>query len=339
MKKCLILAILMMFPTASMATDLNYYPPPYDPTSWSEYDYNAPHVGLREVYGSDISPKQILTAFYDGAYKYAWGLTTDYVKGKISEQLDYETLRKRFLKIAAKKLEEILYKPTTNEQKAKEIFGYINSTFSGYQSSSTGNLNLSFKYSPETGVMRLEWDSIPELDKCWFVNGEVEVCKWDPYWQMKVCWVEFTYGEEWVKMVPEHYVYRIENGQKKLITKIGGEYYRSTDSITLGNKDPWGSVKSIYNFDGGNPFSVGTNRVAFLDFDSDLRGIGKTLAYEVVSSTRKWRDDTCNDTVTRSTSSFVDSNGDGLVDFVPISEYSKLTAKWFTPILVHSISN
>ncbi|MDX1253444.1 MAG: hypothetical protein IDH49_14585 [Gammaproteobacteria bacterium] len=288
----------------------------------------ADYVMPPEPYPFSVTYNDIRRAILDGHFRYALKLAKDLATIELKKALNDEKKLLVLVNTLSAQLKKILDDPNrSDEEKSKAVIGLIEQSMGPHQSAPAGSLNLKLKHSIEYGVTQLSWDQKLRKDKC---REAVLVTN------NGITSIEYT--EYYILSVPAYSIYRITNGQSKLLTKIEGmsTYTTNTFSFNPTNLDAWKAVRDIYNFYKNIPSGgVGDDRVLFDDLNSDYRTIGTTASYKVVANNPKVGDYCGNPEYYESTA-MLDSNGDGKADFIPQAEYSRIAGKyygWLVPVL------
>lgn len=122
---------------------------------------------LEEWINPTVHYEDIWNAIKGGDVDYAVKLTGDLIYQELRQTLNDEKRLSVIVEKATEALLAVLNDNTkTDETKADEIAVLIDSMLAPYESNPTGQLNLTFKHALETGVTRLTWDRMIEVDDC-----------------------------------------------------------------------------------------------------------------------------------------------------------------------------
>jgi len=293
---------------------------------WTHADVLLPD--LPEPYQAEITYGDIWNAFLNAEFAYATRLLTDKVYQELMQALNNEKKIAVLLQKLAQKLAPLLNDPNkSNAEKGQAIVKEIEMSLEPYESAPVGDLNLAFKHSIEYGVTRLTWDKKVTVDEC-----PGALCQWqcdcDPFFGCSNCVWSCRTWKDYVRKEPDYYIYRILNGQEKLITKLKGRREIHRESITF-SADVWSTIKSAYDFDRDFRFGVDDSKAFFHDLNSDYRNQGQSLAYRVVADNSPYRFGNCGVSETFSSTGWVDQNADGRIDFIPPEGYARYFGKYF----------
>jgi hypothetical protein len=288
-----------------------------------------------EVVLPEITYEQIGNQILEGNYQYALDLAQDLVLQELREVLNdpkqvyaaYESIKSQ--------VDAILYDSArTENQKAQDVTKLIDSMLESYSSPRVGELDLSFSHSIEFGTTRLSWDKMTEIDEC--VGQYVGYICYE--WDGGACLYGEYIAEYWVdyvRKIPDYYIYRIVDGQEKLITKLSGHRDVHRESMSF-SSDIYETVKSVLGFDFDYSPDLDDSRALFYDVRSDLRGFGTTLQYRVVATNAPYKYGECGSSEVYDVAAYVDQDGDGRVDFIPNNVYSEHWGRgngWLVPII------
>lgn len=294
-------------------------------------DYQLPELG-GEPYPAEIHYDSILEAFFSGNYQYAYDLLGNYIYQEARKWVADGKYLKPLLEKGLSELAAILNDDSkTAQQKGQDIVALVEKSMTPYESATAGSLNMSFAHSIQYGVTRLSWDKKIEVDKCSGAKLVYECLEWDG----GSCLSGGTYMVYWVdyvRKVPDYYIYRVVNGQETLLTKLDGSQDVHRESMTFSN-DVFAAIKGIYHYK--DDFSFPSDDKAFwYDFNSEYRKPGETLAYRVVADNLRQKYGNCGSSERDETVASADADGNGYMDFVPMAEYSKYrVGGWLVPVL------
>ncbi len=309
-------------------------------------DVEAPSLG--NPYDPTISSSEIWDAFTEGSFEVAWSLLKDHAYQKARQTLMDEKKITVLVAKAADALREIIEDPDkTEKEKGAEVAQIIAKSIEPYHINETSALNLSVQHSIEFGTSMISWE-----DKTQYKTCSTSFCttKWTTVIRCEngTCWDELvssttcTYKEDYLAQVPDYYIYRVVDGQDKLITFISGfQKIQEGGSFTLGSGFSWeGLAKETFNFwkDMPNITNV-SNRPFWWDLHSDVRNIGEVLEYKIVAKNGRFKWGHCGHDNTWETRIIVDGDGDGKMDYIPETEYQKLFGKyygWLIPVITLS---
>jgi hypothetical protein len=296
------------------------------------------------VWDQEIRPQEILGELFAGNYRYALQLAKDFAVQEARKKINDGTAAKVLVSRLAAALNKIIDDPgKTQVQKEDEIFALINASLEPQSSAPVGPLNLTLRHSVEYGVTRLEWDAKTVEDTCYFgtISG---TCHIDSGLNPQSCSTAGNGGWARYYRQPEYIVLRTVSGQSTGLTRMPG--YAEARSTGQPFDDLWTSVRGFlrdyYQQHYGEPFpnAVPPGRVFFYDVHGEFRDPGTTLSYEVLS------DDVvgglyqgCGGRHGYRSVAVADSNGDGRMDYLPASAYSKYFAKYYgwLPGVVNSL--
>lgn len=252
---------------------------------------------------------------------------TDWLKDKINQGLENSANVNKF--------DGILKDPgKSDEEKILEISKIIDSTFSEYSSQQSGSHNLRLQHSIELGVTRLTWDRKEEEEEC---KGLQLYCSYAMDRNGSQCGLKSW--TNYVHKIPDYRIYKVVNGQKKLIKSYGGMKIirRNSTNISLSEFDPWYKyAKNIYDYNKFDVPSVAQDRLFFDDMYSDLYEKGDSISYRVVSDNSAYRFGKCGSSEHYTSDVVLDANGDYMADFIPRKEYDALFAQnnaWLVPVI------
>jgi len=293
---------------------------------------------LEEWINPTIYYRDIWDAIKSGDIAYAKKLTGDIIYQELRQTLNDE---KRLSVIVEKATEALLAvlndNSKTDETKADEIAVLIDSMLASYESAPTGQLNLTFKHALEMGVTRLTWDRMIEVDNC-SGYSVTTYCDFDSN-GVYGCYNSYVWTETYVYKQPDYYIYRIVNGQERLITRLVG--LRQVQSNTIfDTSSPWKTAKGVYNLY-NHDTGIDESRAFFYDLNADVRNVGDTLAYKVVADNNPQQARKCGTSEVWRSTATADIDGDGKMDYIPDSEYQALFGKyygWFIPVITMNLN-
>lgn len=285
----------------------------------------ADYVMPPEPYPFSVTYNDIRRAILDGHFKYALKLAKDLATIELKKALNDEKKLLVLVNTLSAQLKKILDDPNrSDEEKSKAVMGLIEQSLGPYQSIPAGSLNLKLKHSIEYGVTQLSWDQKLRRDTC------------------REAIVVIPFGTQYVEYyflsIPTYSIYRITNGQSRLLTTIEGmtTFTENTFSFDPAKPDVWKAIRDIYNFYKNIPSGgVSGDRVLFDDLNSDYRTIGTTVSYKVVANNPQVGR-YCGGAEYHESTAVLDGNGDGRADFIPQAEYSRIAGKyygWLVPVL------
>lgn len=286
------------------------------------------------VWSPVITRSEVIDEIFAGNYRYALQLAKDLLIQELRQKINDGSGAKVLAKALAKQLNRIDSDPTKSQtQKEDEFFELVNASLEPEASAPVGPLNLVLRYSVEYGVTRLEWDAKTQEDVCYFgtVSG---MCYVDAGMNPQNCSSTGGGGAARYYRQPHYWIYRIVNGQETPITWLRG--YAQATSTAQPFQGLWpsvsGALQSYYQQNYGRPFpnAVPNGKVFFYDVHGDFREPSTTLSYRVHS------DDTapdlyagCGDRRPYDSTATADANGDGRMDFLPTTAYSKYFGKYY----------
>jgi len=304
----------------------------------SQIDPGLPDLG--EPFDQEINFNAIRSAFSSGNYDMAFNLSIELAYEKARQAL----LDKKNLKIIIRKLaeglQELINNPNmTNEEKGEEVARMIAASLEPYEYVVSDQLNTSIKHSIEYGTTFLTWDDKTEFSKCYglYVKSVMKtVCD---YWGCHDEWVDvYEYRDEYLTQVPDYYIYRIVDGEQKLISKIKGYKNVSFKTYGLSPEDGWsGLAKNAFDYFRNTPeANVEEGRLFWFDLHADIRNMGETLSYRVEADLKPYRGVDCGSKNKYASTIVADSDGDGKMDYIPESAYQKYFGKyygWLVPVI------
>ncbi len=291
---------------------------------------------LPPPYPYSISSGNIKDAILNGNIEYALRLVKDKAYQELYKKLSDERQVAELVKKLAEKLEKELNDDAkTNEEKSVAVLQIIEESMEPYKSTPKGEINLSLQHSISSGVTRIEWDKMIEVDVCKSRYIGLE-CSYDQY-GIQQCSYTFKYKDEYVTKIPDYYIYKIVNGNTSLITKINGVRSVSANSISIGsNIDGFKLLKEFYDFKKYDIPNINTDKAFVYDPWSDIKNQGDTVSYRVLTDNAPYRYGDCGTSESYSVTAAFDTNGDGHADFIPDSVYDSYRAQafsWMVPVL------
>ncbi len=293
---------------------------------------------LPEPVPIEINEQDIVDALLDGNFSYAINQIENILLQNTYQKLaDEKYIAKLVIRLAEKLKEVINDESKTDRKKKEDILRIIDQSMSSHASSPNGDLNLAFKHSIEYGVTRLQWDHNIVVDSCEGVFCGFVCETWTPENGCTTYSWQCEYWTDYIKRVPDFYIYRQVDGVESLITKLKGSKFSQRHVNLSISSNVFNSIKSIYEYYTDNfEIDVPDGKAFWYDFNSDYRNVGESLSYRVVADNTPYLSDTCNTRVTKQSTSSVDSDGDGKADFIPQSEYDALFGKyygWLVPVI------
>lgn len=313
---------------------------------WAALSVSFSVYAFEEKYYSGYDSGDVFDAIKEGAFKRAGEILYEIIRETVTETLEdpekVKELLARVLVKVAEKLEEIINGTGSDVEKGQEILKLIEADLGSEKSNPTGALGLYYQYSFDFSTAKLSWNRKEEELAC--LNGFLSYeCGWVDKCNIYECWQEWQCG--WVeyyditeyKVEPDYEIYRIVNGQSRLITIIyGGVRDRTT---TFGSEGV--SWSGIIRYQLGDEDSIDPDKGVFYDFDTDFRPEGSTLDYRVVASSgRFFRSNNCQEAGYWSTIATADGDGNGFLDFIadPHQEIFRRYYPWL-PVIITSILN
>lgn len=294
----------------------------------SEINSNLPDLG--EPYEQEVTFDQIRSAFANGHYDLAFNLCLESAYIKARQALLDEKNLKIIITKAAEKLQEIINRPDlTDEEKGEEAVKIIVATLEPYEYMVSDALNTSIKHSIEYGATFISWDDKTAFTQCWgwYLNVEVIDCDapCDPFvytWE---------YRADYLTQVPDYSVYRIINGNQKLLAKVKGYKHIKQNTFGLSLDDGWTDLASnAFDFYRDIPeATIEEGRRFWIDLHSDVRNKGETLSYRVVANLEPYKANSCGSNDMFSSTISADADGDGKMDYIPTNEYDKYFGKYY----------
>jgi len=206
----------------------------------------------------------------------------------------------------SEELSKILNDDNKNEtEKASDILVLIDASMGEYSSEKESITGLNLQHSQQYGVTKLNWDHNITVDSCYFIDFDTET--------------GWTTGWFDARFTPDYYIYKIINGNEKLLTKIKGGGRRSSMGFTIGtNGDFLSVVKSYYDYS-TTRYSPPSNtiQVSWYDFDSQYRQLGDSVFYKIKIDNKKHLGHSCGNRVNKTGVVALDSDGNGIADFLP----------------------
>lgn len=270
-----------------------------------------------------VDPGTIISPIENGALNAATQLATDATLQQTDQELYSQKKLAINVTMHSNELQSILNESgASNTQKSYDILKLFTNEVMATASSPSGNANLIVKHVPEFGAAELVWDS--------HVINNSTCIVWVVSYSTSSGWGGSYEKHYNMRRIPDYKVYRIVNGTEELVEHIPGiSDYADNPWVTYAN--------NAESYSGFNPGFDPSTQAFAIDWRSDYRNKDTTLAYKVVvdnsdtSTTCTGGSNSWTSTVT------VDSNNDGLMDFIPSEEYQKFFGKynaWFVPVLL-----
>jgi hypothetical protein len=304
----------------------------------AEIDIELPDLG--EPFDQEITFNRIRNAFSNGHYDLAIHLSLEKLYITARQKLTDEKTIAVIVSKAAEKLEEIVNRnDLTRDEKGEEVVKVIVSTLEPYEFITSDALGISLKHSIEYGASFLSWNNRTKFTKCkgLYVKTIIrEVC--DMYGCHDEQYYIPEYRDEYVTQVPDYYIYRVVDGQQKLLTKIKGYANLKFNTFGLSSDDGWTDlVVNAFNYYRNIPeATVEEDRLFWLDLHSDVRSLGESLSYKVVADLKPYKIKDCGSNDQFSSTISADADGDGKMDFIPSRAYDKYFGKyygWLVPVI------
>ncbi len=290
--------------------------------------------------------EEIWSAIKDGNINLAVNLIENKVLEEFRKKLGSESKIKHEIAVWLKngggqeivdELNKILNdRSKSEEEKALDISEIIESTLSLYESQMKGSHRMKIQHSIGLGVTRLTWDQKEEVDSCQGGGIQCTGTFGDSFGGSSYrC--NYTYWTDYVLKIPDYYIYKIVNGESKLLRKYKGFSSVSRNRISVSSNDPWASLaEGLYAYDKFDKVQISQGRRYFDDMFSNLYDKGDSIAYKIVSDNSPYKGKYCGSSERITSSVALDSNGDYFVDFIPKKEYAKFRKEfypWLVPII------
>lgn len=240
----------------------------------------------------------------------------------LTDPKERERLLHRLSSKAIEKIADIVNDDGKSDRaKAESVTNVIAKSMLDYDSGQVGSLDLSLRYSPQFLATEISWGRKVEHLSCdeWKVTMD---CDFDSFTGFYECKYGGYYADVEYTVEPAYKIYRVVNGNRKLMTRINGQ--RLPGKVSWSTK-PSEWVNQIKNLlESSDNRYAGLGRAVHYDFDGDIREKGATLSYVVEADPSSvWNESTfCDSARSYGSTADFDSNGDGYADFIPKSGYS-----------------
>lgn len=224
----------------------------------------------------------------------------------------------------------------TQAEKVDLLMQMIEKSMIKYKSAPAGQLSLALQHSLEYGVTRLDWKPKIEVDKCktWYWKTTYYECD-SPSGTCSQ--QEHIYKEDFYKKTPDHYIYRIIAGQEQQVAEIKGGVSVSSRTLSTDLGFSFTDFKQVYEFFTFDDANVDANNAVYYDFFSSLnnQNKNKSISYKVKSDNSPYKPGNCGSSEAYTSTAVHDGNGDGVVDYIPESEYTTFynSVSWLVPIV------
>lgn len=289
-----------------------------------------------DIIDTPPTPDSIIIQIRQHNYDAAWRMAKDLAIITARQQVhNYFNSKVQMTRLAAT-LNKIIDDPAKSDtEKKDELLNLTDASLEPTVSSPAGELNLTMQHSIELGVTRLEWDDRVRHGSC--SGGYVSTSCTGYGSSSWNCSGGATYSTVFYKSQPDYIIYRIVNGQEKVITRIRGYMANSgTQNLSITPNfwnSVWATAKYYYNQVKGVPYrDVVPGRAFFYDFNADLHNPGDTLQYKVVTHDDWFLPPSVCGAGTGSnhtTTVTADGDGNGRMDYLSSADYAKFFKKYY----------